>query len=407
MKSKRTLWLLLVTVFLLGAFAITAFALGSRESYDDAMEAILADETLNKSKIETVKLDSEGYLDIPVELTYYFDFTKNDKPDAAYNGTPLIMYVVNTRTTRTGTDSDVSIIQSMLSRGYLVVVADYKYNAKSIPDDIDWSTQKLMDTIRYKNLTSDTRLTGKFYESFVVPAGHDVSLGHIYWEFDKHGVLGTLDKIVEVWNEDFRGYKAESFVKWDNDGTRKATQNGYDGTTPVWYSYDATTGTYTADENGVYIKVKHTKAETITDCVKPDGTPIDLNLYLHVVYPTNPENNVPVLTLASSSEHLASGAANSVRPHTFGFAFEGYAVAMYDYAYIPMARNDHFGYFDGSSPSKGSVTGDNMTYSLGTYNSAYVGTAALRYLRYLSLTDHETFTFKNDSIGVIGGPYLR
>ncbi len=156
------------------------------------------------------------------------------------------------------------------------------------------------------------------------------------------------------------------------------------------------------DENGLYIQVKHTKAETITDCVKPDGTPIDLNLYLHVVYPTNPEKSVPVLTLASSFEHLASGAANAVRPHSYGFAFEGYAVAMYDYVYIPMARNDHFGYFDGSSPNKGGATGDNMTYSLGTYNSAYVGTVALRYIRYLSLTNPEPFDFRNDRIGVIG-----
>lgn len=403
-NTKSAIWFLLVAFVLVGAFALTALALDGTEPYDDAMEDILADVTLSQNKIETYKLENDGYLGIPVEFTYYYDYTTHGAPKTGYNGTPLIMYVVNTRTERTGTDSDVSIIKSMLSRGYIVAVADYKYHAKSVSDDIDWSTQTVMASLRTSAYFTDSRIKGGSYnESFIVPAGHDVSLGHIYWEFDKHAVLGTLDKIVEVWNEDFRGYKAEMYVKWANGTQRKATQNGYDGTAPVWYSYDSETNTYTRDdENGLYIKVKHTKAEKITDCVKPDGTPIDLNLYLHVVYPTNPEKSVPVLTLASSSEHLASGAANAVRPHSYGFAFEGYAVAMFDYAYIPMARNDHYGYFDGSSPTKGSVTGDNMTYSLGTYNSAYVGPAALRYIRYLALTNPETFDFRTDKIGVIG-----
>ena len=77
MKTKNSLWLMTIAIVLVLGFAITTVVMAKAVSYDDAMEAILADETLNKNKIETVKLDSEGYLDIPVELTYYFDFTKN------------------------------------------------------------------------------------------------------------------------------------------------------------------------------------------------------------------------------------------------------------------------------------------------------------------------------------------
>ena len=35
---------------------------------------------------------------------------------------------------------------------------------------------------------------------------------------------------------------------------------------------------------GNYIKVKHTKANDINDCVKPDGSPIDLDLYMNIIY---------------------------------------------------------------------------------------------------------------------------
>ena len=63
----------------------------------------------------------------------------------------------------------------------------------------------------------------KSTETLVVPSGYDVSFGNVYWEFDKHGADGTLEKIVEIWNNDFRGTNAEKIIKWTTaQGKRKA-----------------------------------------------------------------------------------------------------------------------------------------------------------------------------------------
>ena len=84
----------------------------------DAMDGI--NEALAEYKCgETTRLDSDGYIGIPVEYTVLFD-TKGGTATATpgyQNGTPVILYVVNTNTVRTGTESDASIIQSMLDRG--------------------------------------------------------------------------------------------------------------------------------------------------------------------------------------------------------------------------------------------------------------------------------------------------
>lgn len=403
MKKICKLFLLLIA--LIAALTIVAVATSNTEAYPDAMTDIVADEYLESKKIESLHLEKDGYLGIPVDLTVYHN---GSVVDGGCNGTTVILYVVNTHATRTGTDSDVSIITSMVNRDYIVVVADYHNHKKAVTPDLDWAVQSLMQKVKGGKIFTSTAYKTSYKECFVVPAGHNLERDRVFWQFDRHGADGTLEKIVEVWNLDFRGMKGSYVIPWHNDGVRKETQTAFDGSEPVWYSIGSGENqithngvNYIPDENGLYIRVKHTKANEITDCVKKDGSPIDLNLYLHVIYPTNPEKSVPIMTLASSSEHLASGCVSDQRPHTNGFGFDGYAVAMYDYAYVPMARTDHYGYFDGSSPESGSVTGDNFTYSLFTYNLPLVPTAALRYLRYLSLTEGDTFKF-NGTIGVIG-----
>ena len=67
-----------------------------------------------------------------------------------------------------------------------------------------------------------------------------------------------------------------------------------------------------------------------------------------------------------------------------------------------MARDDHYGYFSGSAPSSGSVTGDNVTYSVYFYNDTLIATAAMRYIRYLSSSEHSKYAFDGEAIGVFG-----
>lgn len=357
----------------------------------DAMPEI--ENSLSRYKLgNTQTINNDGHIGIPFELTVFFD--SSNTVEYGCNGTPIILYTINTYTRRFGTDSDVSIIQSMLDRGYVVVVLDYKNNTKATCPALDWSAQRIRSRLmtgeffkNINNLNSNTT----YYQTFIVPAGYDVSLNHVYWEFDKHGSDGTFDKIIEVWNNDFRKGKGEEIIKWvDESGNRKATQNCFNNTSPIWLNSDGTT-----NANGKYIKIKYTKAEKITDCVKSDGSPIDLNLYMHLIYPTNPKKPVPVMALNSSSEHLAKGSATLDRPQIAGFAFQGYASVMFDFGYTPMARDDHYGFFGHQ------VTGDTLSYGVHFYSDKKIGTAAMRYIRYLSLSK-EKFNFDINAVGVYG-----
>lgn len=350
-----------------------------------------------KYTVNSLEIENDGRIGVPVTATVLFDkerFTVKQ----GYGGTPVMIYVINTMAKRVGTLSDGEIVSGMLDRGYIVTVLDYNGSEKAENYELDLSVQGIRRKIMGGELFAAVDCMGKgsYPETLVVPSGCDASYGNVYWEFDKHGADGTLEKIVEIWNNDFRGTKGENLIKWVNaKGERKATQKAFDGSEPMWYDTDGN-----ECEDGEYIKVKHTLALDVTDCAKPDGTMIDLKLYMHIVYPTEPKEKVPVMCLAGSSENLCSGSATADRPHMNGFVFNGYAGVMYDYGYTPMARCDHYGYFDGY-PKAGYVTGDNVTYSLKVYNPQ-IDMAAMRYLRYLALSQSEKFRFDTDAIGVYG-----
>lgn len=387
MRFKKSLVFALVLSLVMSILPISVV-----NAATDAMteiESTFADFTF----ANTQRISDDGQIGIPVEVTAYYDSTKGNIKDGS-GGTPIVMYVVNTAIERVGTKSDVEIISSMLNRGYVVITVDYFNNAKAVSPDLDWSTQK----IREKILTLNILPSGNYLETFVVPAGYDVSLNNVYWEIDKHSAAGTLEYIVDVWNRDFRNVHGDVLIKWvDADGNQKATQNSISGDTPVWYNADGT-----ENANGQYTYIKYTLAQSITDCVKKDGSPIDMNLYMHIIYPTSPAKKVPVMTLAGSGENLASVATTADRPQLNGFSFNGYAVAMYDYGYVPMARKDHYDYFDGLRGDESYRTGDNLTYSVQIYNDKTINTAAMRYLRYLADTDSDTYKFDDKAIGVYG-----
>lgn len=349
--------------------------------------------------VNTQTVANDGVIGIPVKITSYYDTANGTVTDKA-GGTPIVMYFINTNTERIGTKSDVEIITSMLERGYLVTVVDYQNNVKAVSPELEYSAQKLRNNLQTGAYFSGSAFSGgkDYRETYVVPAGYDISLDNVYWEIDKHSAAGTLEEIVTEWNKDFRNTYADTLIKWtDASGSRKTTQNAFDGTAPKWYNANGR-----EDANGQYTYIKFTKAESIEDCVKPDGTPLDFNLYMYLIYPTSPVNEVPVMALAGSSECLAMSAATSDRPQLNGFSFNGYAVASFDYGYVPMAREDHYGYFDGARGDAQYGTGINTVYSIQFWNDKTINTAAMRYIRYLADTQSSTYKFDDTAIGVYG-----
>lgn len=315
----------------------------------------------------------------------------------------MIVYTINTGVKRIGTDSNTTIIQSMLDRGYAVIVLDYLKNAAAVSPALDLSTQQFrLNLVKgYGSIITNTDVfsSGDYRQNHLVPSGYNVSLGNVFWEIDKHSADGTFEKIVENWNSDFRATKGGRLVYWmHNDGTRKSVQNDFDGNSPVWYNADGD-----VDENGEYTYIKYTKAEVITDCVDPDGSFIDMELKLHIIYPTSPVEKVPVMALASSSGYpsyspTSDGGEEGLRPHSSGVLYNGYAFAVFDYLWQPMGRSASWGYYDGAD----GVSNDHMNYSLHIYNDKLVNTAAMRYIRHTSLAGGNTFNFDIDKIGVFG-----
>lgn len=375
-------------------------AIVSVASSTDAMTGIKSD--FSEYLIQTKNLSTDSYIGIPVDA--YVFFNKENKAVSGYEGTPVILYVVNTNTERIGKGTDKEIITSMLDRGYIVTVLDYKNNALATGQEIEWSTQMLRALVWENNgfFENDYIPNGQYPDTHVVPAGYNVSLNNVFWETDKHAGDGVLEFLVNNWNTDFRGVKAEKAVKWVyQDGTRKPVENATDGTSPEWYS-DSSLKTVD-QENGQYTKIKYAVAKDVTDLANPDGTPVDLNNYINIIYPVDPENEVPVLCIAGSSNHISDSTHNIERPQFNGFLFRGYAGVVYDYAFVPMLRTNSWGNYTGSkSTYPTAVTGDSDNYGVHMYNNKRVTTAAMRYIRYLAKSQPQTFKLDTANIGVIG-----
>ena len=401
--NLKALVLIIASVALImSCFMIFSFA--DENDTTDAMIEINADETLKAAFVKKMRMENDGYIGIPVELSIYYDYETHGKATPVGHldpdGDAVVLYVVNTNVERIGTKSDVEIIKGLLERGYVVAVADYFNSAKAVSPALDWSAQGIRESLykgEYFSDISDKVGAGKYVTNFILPAGYDVTAYQVFWEIDKHSADGTIEKIVENWNTDFRSsQQKDKLVYWcDENGNRKATWNAPDGSSAVWLNASGK-----EDANGSYIKLKYTKAESIGDCVNPDGTPIDLNLYAHVIYPTNPEEAVPVMNLASCGLYLSSAPTSEDEYCDFtGFLFNGYAGMIYDYLWYPMARQ--FGVYDGNTKN-GAVTGDHMNYALHLWNDKKVNTAAMRYIRHLAVDEAETYNFDTDHMGVIG-----
>ena len=407
--KKTTLIVLIACILTLTAiFSVISFA----KNENDAMEEITAAFS-DKQIGDKVRLENDGYIGIPVELTTYYDYNTFGPAKTGYYGTNVVLYFVNTKAERIGTETDVNIIGSMLERGYAVVVVDYLNSSRAKSPDLDWSSQIVRVSATNGTCFTDKTVfpSGTYYDTHVVPAGYDVTPFATFWSLDKHGAEGSLDRIVDVWNTDFRSSKGNNVIEWLREETvdgktvyvQKATQTAFDGSEPQWYS-DAkgTTPVSATSPDAKYIKVKHTLAFDITDCVAKDGTALDLDLEMHIVYPVNPERSVPVMMLSGSSGYLTTARTSSnLRPHMNGYLFEGYAGVTYEHLWIPMATDEYYSSFDGNAKNNG-ISKDNVSYSVFSYNSQRVDTAAVRFIKYLTYTEPEKYSFNTDAVGVMG-----
>lgn len=372
---RKILSILLSVTIILSCMGMMSFAEDTNEFVIDSLESYVVYEA---------ELTDDGHIGIPVGVKTYIK-------EATDSSTPLIIYVVGTNTERVGTKSDEELVESFLDRGYGVVVLNYYNNEKSVSPDLDISIQGIKTKIRSTSgmktyLAGNTTSTDYVY---ILPAGYDILRQEPFWSIDQHGTAGCFDFIISVWNNDFLGIKKNKTITFKNDLVLSEDLTYTAGTT-------MTVGEYTASLPGG-------KVTDISQCIAPDGSPIEMNLYMDVIYPAKAETEVPVMMYAQSGQNTVGTWNTNQRPHVTGFLLDGYAVALYDFPYVPMARTDHYGYFDGNgNGGAGWVSGDNYTYSLGNQASVKSGEAAVRMVRYLADQNPEEYNFNKDKYGVIG-----
>ena len=200
-QTQRLFFLVLLLCLLVAALAVFS---GAETTLEKKGSMIEIENVFSEHRLGAVqRIENDGYIGIPVQLSVYYD--SENRVTSGIGGTPLILYVVNTATERIGTKTDTEIIRSMLDRGYLVCVIDYLENEKAVTPALDWSLQDLRARINAGKYFSGMGIpTADYKETFVVPAGYDVSLAHSFWEIDKHSVAGTLEYITKVWNTEVR-----------------------------------------------------------------------------------------------------------------------------------------------------------------------------------------------------------
>lgn len=317
-------------------------------------------ELLKDYLVSTVELVDDGVIGIPVSLAVY---TVTDASVIS----PVVHYVIGTNTEHIGTESDESILSDLVKE-YITVVIDYHGHEKATGLALDYSLHHLRRLIIDENFVIGER---KFYrdaDNWILPAGCRLWRRIPYYNFRDHAPDGILDYIVKIWNEDFT----------ETRGNRKITK-----------------------ADGTEILVRDVHPTSVEECLRPDGRPVDLNLYFDIIYPSNPaiRKRCPVAAHAASRQ---STTGNWVMAHFPGYVtsqlFSGYGVLLYEFPYVPMARTDHYGYFPDGPTYK--LEHCDRHHGMGFYTGVHSSTAAIRTFRYLCATHPELSALDPERIGV-------
>lgn len=285
-------------------------------------------------------LKDDSYVDGDIHINTYVKETDED--------TAVIVYIMNHAMQRVGTESDVDIINSFLDENEIVVTLDYLNNPNAVSPKIEHSVKAIMDDI-WNNKSYVAGYKYKTGTIFSVPQGNRIKRDVKFFSLYENASVGTKEAIVASWNTD-------AFKNAHGKKIPPCEGNNFEG--------------------------GHFEATSIDQLVKQDGTPIDPDLKMDIVYPSNPKVKAPVFMHASSWQRRSECQINA---YDIGLGLRGYATVIYDHEYFPMARDDHYGYYGGS-------------YGVAPTNGVKVQTAAARCVKYYA----DEFGYANDRIVAMG-----
>ncbi len=253
---------------------------------------------------------------VPLKIYYAGNITENPAGDE------VIVYLKNKVWERVGQEADLSILQDYIQKNFIVITVDYGNDPKAVSPYFDADLDAIMKAVfgfRTPSLLSDINLLPREFRCFFLPEGYRLATNLTYWEIDKHAVEGTMEFIMESYNED--------------------VVSKYPG-----------------------LK----KVKTPSEMVDKKGNPFDYAIKMDIVYPSQPKRKLPVIFF---SDYFAARNPNSspenYLPHFAGFTTRGYIYADIGHCYNPCVP--HFFHF--------------IKFTLDHENGYACYTAAIRYLR--------------------------
>ena len=339
---KKIICLVLVLVMCAAAFSSVSFAADSNYellggSLGDPLQTVTLDHitAVAQNTIYPTKSFEVANADVNVTISVF-------KPTTVDSKTPIAFYVMNFVGADDCTDAqNIDCINDLLDQGCVVAVVDFMNDTRACLPNLDWFVQY----IRFSRSSLITSVSGySSTDAYIVPEGYGLVRRIVYYDYEQNAPEGILENIVKVYNDTTSSFRTSK---------------------------------------GSRIPAGYETAENVYQCVRPDTTPVGLELMLDLVYPRYREDSSVVL-VASSSEQNMNVVSKLQRPLDTSALVRGYTVAVYEHPYVPMSRADHYGYYDAYS----------YMHNLGNKSHA----AAARCVRYYA----DTYGYSKDNYANMG-----
>ena len=240
---------------------------------------------------------------------------------------PLAFYLRNLPQERVGGCSDAQIKAQLRRDGFIVIDVDcsaFPRTSPQLEEALVLFHKNSQEIYRsYETSAEVVDVSNIFY----VPEGYTVTRNIPVWNILRHGAEGSARWVMDTWN------------------------------------------------SHIVSKYGMSEVSSPEQMTNPDGSPLDWNLYMDIVHPSGRAcRKVPLLlNFASISPRMSSFRPDRPLERVYrsifplGFLTTGYAFAIYDHCYNPLARGESWKHF--------------KQYTLDDYNALAASSAAVRYLR--------------------------
>ncbi|MDD4192350.1 MAG: Ig-like domain-containing protein [Mangrovibacterium sp.] len=160
-----------------------------------------------------------------VPLNIYYKEDKATGPE----GKNVIVYIRNAAWERIGTESDLSILSDYISQKFIVITLDLGNDDKATSPYIDNDINDIYSAVfgyKAESLLKGINLVPKEYRCYVLPEGYRVANDLVFWEIDKHGAYGSLDRVMQQYNRGVVGNPKAPEAKPVSDPSELKDRNG-------------------------------------------------------------------------------------------------------------------------------------------------------------------------------------